>query len=241
MLSFPHPVEEEYAVASKKTPTEKSPVTKVSATKAPSLVTGTLAFKPFGFDLAKIRRYWKKIPTSQEAQAYLKWCQTTIKHMDTAELHPIVERNSAAFKKQCRVRADEGFHPERVLTGYRPLPIQSEHIRACLLFEIEGQLEELEADTKAGKKELTAFRKLNWLGEMDELKAVFHYLRQHGLIEVKRDFNVMICDLCLYRGHEISIKSLGSAIKYTEAGSTSAQRQSELDSLLGITEGRSSD
>jgi hypothetical protein len=52
---------------------------------------------------------------------------------------------------------------------------------------------------------------------------------------------VMICDLCLYRGHEISIKSLGSAIKYTEAGSTSGQRQSELDSLLGITEGRSSD
>ena len=53
-------------MAPKKTPGAKDPVKKASAKKAKPKVFSEVKFVYFGFDLAKIRRYWKKIPTYRE-------------------------------------------------------------------------------------------------------------------------------------------------------------------------------
>ena len=201
--------------------------------------TGGLKFEYFGYDLDKIRKRWKKIPTYQEALAYLLRCETDIEHMDRIDLLPIMERNSDSFRRRCQDMADEGFHPERVFST-APSPIAPEHVRSCFLFMLGGQIDELRADALAGKKELEAYRRLNWMGTLDELKAVFDYLATNNLIEVKNDFRVMIQELCLHDGQEISINSLRSATSTTAKDTIYARRQEEVSTRLALTRGKPS-
>ena len=79
---------------------------------------------------------------------------------------------------------------------------------ACLLFAIKGQLDELEADTAANKKELDAYRRIDWIGTIPELRAFFEFLVDNHLIRVKNDFCVMLQDTCLHDGDKIPISTL---------------------------------